>query len=132
MPETAAQGRDARAEQAPILVVDDDRLVRQAIRWALEDEGLQVETVADGHQALKRLAQRKPALVVLDLTLPLHSGDEVAAAVRAAYGAVPILVITADGHAAAKAQRMGAIGYLHKPFEIETLIRAVQRGLRAV
>ena len=115
---------------APILVVDDDPEIRQMLRWALEDDGLRVETVADGLQAVDTLAQRRPALLILDMGLPGLDGYGVAEVVQATHGAaVPIIVVTADGHAATKARRVGAFAYLAKPFELDQLLSAVHRGL---
>jgi CheY-like chemotaxis protein len=113
-----------------ILVVDDDRPMRQLIRAALEDEGLTVETAADGRQALQRAARRPPTLVVLDISLPGETGYEVATRLRAAHNPMlPILVITADGQPAEKARRAGAYDYLTKPFDLDALLAAVQRGI---
>jgi DNA-binding response OmpR family regulator len=115
----------------PILVVDDDPDLRRAIQWALEDEGFNVEMASDGREALEFGVRRRPALVVLDMGLPLVNGDGVAAGLRKIHGgSVPILIITADGRAAEKAKRAGAFHYLHKPFELEELVAAVQRGLK--
>ena len=116
--------------EATILVVEDDVYVRQTIEWALEDEGLPVETATNGQQALEWARDRKPGLVILDMGLPIVDGFGVADGLRAAYGdGVPILTVTADGRAAEKARRVGAVDYLHKPFEIEALIGAVRRAL---
>jgi two-component system OmpR family response regulator len=113
-----------------ILVVDDDPQMRQLIQAALEDEGLPVATAADGRQALRRAAQARPALVVLDISIPRVASPEVATRLRAVYGqGLPILVITADGHAADKARQVGAYAYLKKPFELDALIAAVEQGL---
>ncbi len=115
-----------------ILVVDDDPRVREAIRWALEDEGFAVQTAGDGREALVEAAQHPPALVVLDLTLPVLRGDEVARTLRTEHGpSLPILVITADGEAHTKAEQAGAYAYLRKPFEVVELLAAVRRGLPA-
>jgi DNA-binding response OmpR family regulator len=112
---------------APILVVDDDPQLRYLIRWALEEDGLVVETAADGHQALEQATRRRPRLVILDMGLPLLSGREVAARLQAIYGdGVPIMIITADGHVVDKARRVGARRYLAKPFELDELRGAVQ------
>jgi DNA-binding response OmpR family regulator len=98
--------------------------------WALEDDGLDVETAADGRRALELASARRPDLVVLDLTLPILTGDDVANGLRSIYGAtVPILAITADGEAEQKARTAGAFGYLRKPFELDDLMAAVRRGL---
>ena len=113
-----------------MLVVDDDAAIRKMLQWALEDEGFLVEVAADGPQALEALAHRRPSLMILDIGLPGLSGYEVADAVRAQVGAdMPIVVITADGRAAMKARRVGAVAYFHKPFDIDDLMSAVRRSL---
>ncbi|MBM2810842.1 MAG: sle [Chloroflexi bacterium] len=116
-----------------ILVVDDDPNIRQAIQWALEDDGLKVETAADGRQAVERVAAHRPSLMVLDMALPLLDGRQVVQELRANYGdAPPIVVITADGRAGEKAKQVGALAYLRKPFEVESLVAAVRSGLSQV
>ncbi len=113
-----------------VLVVEDDSDLRQTIQWMLEDEGFLVETAADGREALDRAAQRKPSLVILDMGLPIIDGNGVAAGLRSTYGDnVTILTMTADGRAAEKAQRIGAIGYLSKPFDLDALVNAVRSAL---
>ena len=116
--------------RGPVLVVDDDPIIRSLLRHALEDEGLEVETVADGPAALRRAATRRPAMVVLDLSLPQLGGERVAEGVRALHGhQVPIVVITADGQATEKARRVQALSGFQKPFDLDALIAAVWRGL---
>lgn len=119
------------AGEGPILVVEDESELRQTMQWILEDEGLPVQTAANGREALDLATRRRPALVVLDMALPVMNGDGVAAGLRATYGesVPPILVVTADGRAAAKAEQVGAFDFLQKPFDIDDLIEAVQRGL---
>jgi DNA-binding response OmpR family regulator len=113
-----------------ILVVEDDLDLRQTILWTLQDEGHEVEGAGDGKEALERARQRKPALVLLDMGLPLLDGDGVAAGLRSTYGdTVLIVTMTADGRAREKAQRIGAIGYLSKPFELDDLLAMVQKTL---
>jgi DNA-binding response OmpR family regulator len=115
-----------------VLVVDDDPHVGASLHWALEDEGLAVETAADGREALERAAARPPALVLLDLTLPVLDGYDAARALRAAHGAaLPILVITGDGQAPEKAARVGAYAYVRKPFDVGDLLATVRCGLAA-
>ena len=117
-------------EGAPILVVEDEADVRQTIQWALEDEGLIVLTAENGQDALDVAARRKPAMVVLDMALPVLNGQGVASGLRDLYGeSVPILVVTADGRAAVKARQVGAFDFLQKPFDLSDLVRAVWRGL---
>ncbi|MBV9710663.1 MAG: response regulator transcription factor [Ktedonobacteraceae bacterium] len=113
-----------------VLVVEDDSDLRQTIQWMLEDEGFLVETAADGREALDRATQRKPSLVILDMGLPIIDGNGVAAGLRSTYGNnVTILTMTADGRAAEKAQRIGAIGFLSKPFDLDALVNAVRSAL---
>lgn len=114
----------------PVLVVEDDPLYREIIQGALEDEGISVRTAATGLQALERASLDRPALVVLDVRLPELDGHQVAERLRAEGSAdLPILLITADGHAAQKARQAGAYAYLSKPFELEDLLQAVRKGL---
>lgn len=117
-------------EDTVLLVVEDDPRMRQTIRWALEDEGLVVDSAADGRQAIDCAMRRRPALVVLDVGVPIFNGYEVAAALRREYGeGLPILTVTADGRAAEKARQVGAFAHLSKPFEVADLVAAVRRGL---
>jgi DNA-binding response OmpR family regulator len=114
----------------PVLVVDDDRRVRDLIRLALEEGGFDVATAADGAEAIALAGSVRPALLVLDLTLPRADGFAVAAAVRRIHGdGVPIVVITADGSPAEKASRIGALGWLRKPFDLDELTELVDRAL---
>lgn len=113
----------------PILVVEDDAQVRQTITWTFEAEGLPVAAAPNGRRALELATHQRPSLLVLDLGLPDIDGYGVAAGIRAVHGAVPILVITADGRAEEKAQRVGAFGYLHKPFDLDELVAVVLEAL---
>ena len=128
-----AQAHKEREAVVPILIVEDDGPLRHLMRETLEDEGLPTVTAADGVQALRLVAQRRPALVVLDLMLPGVDGVGVAAGVRARYGASapPILLITAAGHGAVTAEQVGAVAYLAKPFDLDHLIATVRRALDA-
>jgi|SRR5438309_6294578 len=112
-----------------VLVVDDDPHICQVIQWLLEDEGMSVVTAADGKEALDRAIQRPPALLILDVTLPTLDGYQLVDALRKAGTVPPVLMITADGSAPAKAARLGAYAYCRKPFETTELLDAVHRGL---
>jgi DNA-binding response OmpR family regulator len=124
--------QEPSAEQlvGAILVVDDDPEIRDVVRWLLEDEGWTVETASDGRDALERATQVRPALIVLDMGLPILSGEEVAMRLRVYYHEPPpIVVVSADGRAGEKAARIGAAAYLHKPFDVDELARLVRRTL---
>ena len=113
----------------PILVVDDDPMIRQMLQRILAYAGWPAEGVADGQEAAEWLARRRPGLLLLDLSLPTLDGEELAARLRARFGAdVPILAISASDQAAAMARRIGALSYLPMPFEVPELLRAVQQA----
>jgi DNA-binding response OmpR family regulator len=113
-----------------VLVVDDDRRVRDLIRLALEEGGFDVTTAADGAEAIAFAGAERPGLLLLDLTLPRADGFAVAAAVRRIHGdGVPIVVVTADGSPAEKAGLIGALGWLRKPFDVDELTALVDRAL---
>jgi DNA-binding response OmpR family regulator len=117
---------------AVILVVEDDPQVRKVVCEALSEDGLDVLEAADGREAIERARDQPPALVVLDVTLPVVDGYRVAADLCVAYGAaLPILVMSADGQIREKAQRVGAYAYLRKPFDLDVLLAAVRSGLEA-
>jgi len=125
-------GRAPEALTGAILVVDDDPEIRDVVRWLLEDEGWTVETASDGRAALERATQVRPALIVLDMGLPILSGEEVAMRLRVYYQVPPpIVVVSADGRAGEKAARIGAAAYLHKPFDVDDLARLVRQTLSA-
>jgi CheY-like chemotaxis protein len=120
---------EAHADDGPVLVVEDDADIRRLICLALEDEGLPVESAADGREALSRLDAERPALVLLDMSLPEVSGEGVAAGIHRRYdNHVPIVVVSA--HATGEqARRLGATAYVAKPFDVNELMDTVHRLL---
>ena len=112
-----------------VLVVDDDHDMRYAIAAVLRDEGFVVDVAASGSEALELAQRQPPDLLVLDVTLPGLGSGEVSDRLRGLRGPkLPVLVITADGHAREKARRLGAYAYLHKPFDLRLLIDQVRRA----
>jgi CheY-like chemotaxis protein len=123
-------GEASTRASAVVLVVDDDPEIRDVVRWLLEDEGWTVETASDGRDALERATRARPALIVLDMGLPILSGEEVALRLHDVYtDPPPIIVVSADGRAGEKAARIGAASYLHKPFDVDVLARLVRQAL---
>lgn len=113
-----------------VLVVDDDYNLLYTIQLVLQEEGLSVETAMDGVEALEQAERQRPAVVVLDMGLPLLDGEAVATALRGRYGdTIPLVLITADGHITEKGQRIRASTALGKPFEIDDLVHAVHQAL---
>jgi CheY-like chemotaxis protein len=110
-----------------ILVVDDDAAIREMIKLVLESEDFSVATAANGREALDQIAANRPLLVLLDLQMPVMTGWETLAHLRAANTEVPVVFMTAGYRAKAEAERFGADGYVGKPFELDTLLGVVER-----
>ncbi|MGH2658114.1 MAG: response regulator transcription factor [Actinomycetota bacterium] len=116
---------------ATILVVDDERKIRDLVRSYLEREGYAVLVADSGHRALEAVERAHPDLVVLDLMLPDVSGEEVARSVRD-HSDVPIIMLTAKAGEddRVKGLRLGADDYLVKPFSPRELVARVEAVLR--
>lgn len=116
-----------------VLVVEDEPAIAEALRYLLEREGLAVEVLGDGKQALARIAGEPPALVILDIMLPGLSGMEVLETLRAdpATRAVPVLMLTAKGQRRdrAAAEEAGASLFMTKPFANAELVANVRKLL---
>ena len=112
---------------APVLVVDDDPLIRTSISEILDLEGYPVATAANGAEALESVEKSRPSLVLLDMRMPIMDGWGFAGALGERGIHLPILVMTAAQSAETWAQEVGADGYLAKPFELVDLLDAVER-----
>lgn len=108
-----------------ILVVDDEDTIRSMLRLVLESEGFRVATAANGKQALDRIAQERPGVVLLDLQMPVMNGWELQDRLREEQPQVPVVFMTAGMRAKVEAERHHAAGYLAKPFDVDELIRVV-------
>jgi CheY-like chemotaxis protein len=115
-----------------VLVVDDDPDILEAICDILEVEGYRVARARHGGEALARVEAERPALILLDLMMPVMDGLTFAQTLRSrpAVADVPIVVISADGNRL-RAAPVGAVGYLAKPFDIDSLLGHVARIARA-
>jgi two-component system response regulator PrrA len=120
------------ADAPLVLVVDDDRRIRQALDRALALEGFNVETAADGSEAIGTIGERAPSAVVLDVTMPGIDGVEVARRLRADGNDVPILMLSArdDVDDRVAGLQAGADDYVVKPFAVEELLARLHALLR--
>lgn len=118
------------AEQACVMVVDDDREVRDMLRLALEQVGYMVEDAGDGEEALHRLrGGLRPSLILLDLMMPGMNGWEFRdAQVRdPELESTPVVVLSAAGRVEEAARDMGGLEYVCKPVSLQRLLRLVAR-----
>ena len=111
----------------PVLVVDDDAAIREAVRDVLESEGIAVETAANGADALEQVGRHRPRLVLLDMRMPVLDGWGFASALRDRGLTLPVVVMTAAADASRWAEEIGAIGVVAKPFGVAELVNAVRR-----
>jgi two-component system, OmpR family, response regulator MprA len=107
-----------------ILVVDDDRAVRDSLRRSLQFNGYEVEVAADGAEALAKVPSARPDAIVMDVMMPRLDGLEATRALRAAGNEIPILVLTARDTVGERVDGLdaGADDYLTKPFALEELL----------
>ena len=111
----------------PILVVDDDPTILAAVSETLDLEGYSVMTAVNGAEALLAMERTPPALVLLDMRMPVLDGWGFMRAVRSRGLDLPVVVMTATADARRWAAEIGAQGVLAKPFDLDELIAAVQR-----
>lgn len=110
-----------------VLVVDDDTSILDTVSSILSGEGYLVVSAATGEEALAAVARKQPALILLDMRMPVMDGWAVARALREQGNKVPIVVMTAAESAKRWADEVGAEGYLAKPFGLDDLLATVDR-----
>jgi len=119
-------------QSLPILIVEDDAALREAIRDTLEISGHAVVAVAGGPEALRTLAAGPVCLVVSDVRMQPMDGITLLKEIRAAHPQLPVVLMTAyaDVDRAVEAMRAGACDFLLKPFEPKALLEHVARYRR--
>ena len=122
------------AAKPTVLVVEDEAALATMLRYNLEKQGFRVEEAIDGQEALVRLAENVPDIVLLDWMLPAMSGIEVCRQIRrrAATRDLPVIMVTAraeDGDAV-RGLNTGADDYITKPFSMEALLARMRALLR--
>ena len=121
-------------ETAPqhLLIVDDDRDIRNLLAEQLRDAGYRVTTAADGVEMRKALDKGPADLIVLDLNMPGEDGLTLTRNLRAAKSATPVIMLTARGEPIDRilGLEMGADDYLAKPFEPRELLARIRSVLR--
>jgi len=119
------------AEKKLILIVDDDFELSDGIRAVLENQGHKVLQARDGQQGKQMVYQHHPDLMILDMMMPRMGGYPVLEHFKGKTEAPPIIMITANEGSRHKAyaEYLGVIDYIRKPFAMERLLEAVERGL---
>ncbi|MGX8796432.1 response regulator YycF [Fusibacter sp. JL298sf-3] len=114
-----------------ILVVDDEKPISDIIKFNLVKEGFDVETGFDGEEALKKVYQYQPDLVLLDVMLPKLDGFQVCRKIRESFK-MPIIMLTAKEEEVDKVLgfELGADDYITKPFGMRELVARVKANLR--
>jgi CheY-like chemotaxis protein len=114
------------AGQGVVLIVDDDQAIRDTLRDALELEGYPVALAANGQEALQAVEHGAPALILLDMRMPVMDGWTFARELKQRGRAIPILVMTAAQSARKWAEEVGARDFVAKPFDLDDLLGKVE------
>jgi DNA-binding response OmpR family regulator len=115
-----------------VLVVEDHADLREMLAVLLEIEGFEVQTAGNGAEALRCLDQSCPSIILLDLMMPVMTGDEFRTQQLAdpRYKDVPVICMTAAHDGRVRAERIQASAYFQKPVDFEQLLCAVREHLR--
>jgi DNA-binding response OmpR family regulator len=115
-----------------ILVIDDDRILRETLHEVLVDEGYEVRAASNGHEAIGLLDDWVANLVILDLMMPLMDAFAFRASQQGAghSSAAPLLILSAAPGLEEAGTRLGAAATLGKPFGLDALLATVERLLR--
>jgi CheY-like chemotaxis protein len=117
-----------------VLIVEDDREIRETLAEVLRGEGYAVEAAANGKEALERLrADSGTGLVLLDLMMPVMSGWEMGRAMRSdpKLQDIPVVVMSAAGQVRERARQIGAVDAFEKPLDLERLLSSIERYCKA-
>lgn len=116
-----------------ILIVDDEKPISDIIKFNLSKEGYEIDTAFDGDEALKKVYQFQPDLVLLDVMLPKLDGFQVCRKIRESFN-MPIIMLTAKEEEVDKVLgfELGADDYITKPFGMRELIARVKANIRRV
>lgn len=114
----------------PIMVIDDNRDIREAIEQLLLSEGLEVVSATDGVDALDQLRHGKvPSVILLDSLMPLMNGVQFLAAIRREpkFAEIPVYIVSASGDFDGSIIEIGIQGFIHKPFDPNKILEIARR-----
>ena len=111
-----------------VLVVDDDPDILQTLGLCLSTEGYRVSMAANGKEALERLSGERPAIILLDLMMPVMDGWQFVAEMdRRGERTAPLLILSADRAVQGHASKLRADAFLAKPFDLDELLVKVSQ-----
>ena len=116
--------------RANILIVEDDPDILSSLAEVIREAGFDVETAANGYQALSRLETHAPDLILLDLMMPLMDGWKFLETARQRFPSrltTPVVLLSAVHNLADEAHRLGVTAFLAKPFDLEDVVRVAHR-----
>ena len=117
--------------QRRLLIVDDEPKIRAMLAECLSQEPLTIDTAASGEEALDKIAQAAPDVMILDVKMKGMSGLDVLRHVRASHPALTVLIITGfdDERVETDAAQLGALGVIHKPLVLATVRQTIRDAL---
>ena len=117
-------------EKLRILVVDDEKVVRDGCNRVLTGRGYEIETAENGKEALAVLAGGDVDIILLDLKMPVMGGEEVLEKVSVEYPQIPVIIITGHGTVdmAVECMKNGAYDFITKPFQIDQFLMTIKRA----
>lgn len=128
----SAASSDSARRKSLILVVEDDRALREGLAMNLRSEGYEILTAADGEEGMRMAFDARPDLIVLDIMMPCWTGLDILEELRKRGERVPVLVLSARNRTRDKVLglNVGADDYMTKPFDLPELIARVRAMLR--
>jgi len=121
----------AKKKNRRVLLVDDEKSIRDTLGDVLADEGFRVTTAKDGESALKAIDERDPDLVLLDIWMPGMDGIETLKAIKQKRPELPVVMISGHGtvETAVKATKLGAFDFIEKPLSIDKVTLTIEHAL---
>jgi DNA-binding response OmpR family regulator len=117
-----------------LLLVDDEAEFVRTLAERLQLRGFEIRTAGDGEEAMSRIGDHRPDMVVLDVMMPGIGGLEVLRQIKLEHPQLPVILLTGRGSTAdgMEGMRLGAFDYLMKPIDIDELIQKIHEGITAV
>jgi DNA-binding response OmpR family regulator len=127
-PDSSSHGRGKEA----ILIIEDDRALREGLAMNLRLQGYEILTAADGEEGMKMAFDSRPDLIVLDIMMPCWTGLDILEELRKRGEEVPVLILSARDGTPDKVEglNLGADDYMTKPFDLPELIARIEARLR--